>query len=108
MAQLVIMKIFGINGGAYDADYLAAIEDAIILGCDSVNLSLGSAYPGFRRSATYEALFASFADSDIVMTISAGNVDIGLRLPSMRLLATSMPMTSPCILAAHPVPILSH
>lgn len=72
-AQLVIMKVFGINGGAYDADYLAAIEDAIILGCDSVNLSLGSAYPGFRRSATYEALFASFADSDIVMTISAGN-----------------------------------
>lgn len=72
-AQLVIMKVFGINGGAYDADYLAAIEDAIVLDCDSVNLSLGSVMPGFSRSATYEALFASFADSDIVMTISAGN-----------------------------------
>ncbi len=72
-AQLLIMKVFGIRGGAFDADYIAAIEDAIVLGCDSVNLSLGSAYPGFTRSALYEKIFASFSDSDIVITISEGN-----------------------------------
>ncbi len=42
-AQVLVMKVFGKYGGAYDSDYMAAIEDAIVLGCDSVNLSLGSA-----------------------------------------------------------------
>ena len=45
-AQLITMKVFGKNGGAYDSDYMAAIEDAILLGCDVVNLSLGSSNPG--------------------------------------------------------------
>ena len=45
-AQLIVMKVFGVAGGAYDSDYLAAIEDAIVLGCDAINLSLGSANPG--------------------------------------------------------------
>ncbi len=44
-AQLIVMKVFGVAGGAYDSDYLAAIEDAIVLGCDAINLSLGSANP---------------------------------------------------------------
>lgn len=72
-AQLVIMKVFGIKGGAFDADYVAAIEDAIVLDCDSVNLSLGTVYPGFTRNALYEKVFQSFADSDIVISISEGN-----------------------------------
>ena len=46
-AQLFIMKVFGAAGGAYDSDYMVAIEDAIILGCDAVNLSLGSSTQGF-------------------------------------------------------------
>ena len=37
-AQLLIMKVFGKGGGAYDSDYMVAIEDAMTLGCDSVNL----------------------------------------------------------------------
>ena len=41
-AQLITMKVFGKNGGAYESDYLVAIEDAIVLKCDSINLSLGS------------------------------------------------------------------
>ena len=31
-AQLVAMKVFGAGGGAYDSDYMAAIEDAIVAG----------------------------------------------------------------------------
>ena len=41
-AQIIVMKVFGQNGGAYDSDYMAALEDAILLGHDSVNMSLGS------------------------------------------------------------------
>ena len=44
-AQLITMKVFG-NGSPYDSDYMAAIEDAIILGCDAVNLSMGTTMPG--------------------------------------------------------------
>ena len=41
-AQLVIMKVFGANGGAYTDDIVAALEDALRLGVDVVNMSLGS------------------------------------------------------------------
>ena len=53
-AQIVTMKVFGAGGGAYDSDYMAAIEDAVVLGCDSVNLSLGSGNPGFSRNSKAE------------------------------------------------------
>jgi len=72
-AQLIVMKVFGANGGAYDSDYLVAIEDAFVLGCDSVNLSLGSAAAGFATSEEYESIIQGFADSDTVVAISAGN-----------------------------------
>ena len=45
-AQILTMKVFGKRGGAYDSDYMAAIEDAIVLGADSINLSLGSSSAG--------------------------------------------------------------
>ena len=41
-AQIIVMKVFGANGGAYMDDVAAALEDAMILGCDVVNASLGS------------------------------------------------------------------
>ena len=31
-AQILTMKVFGNYGGAYESDYMAAIEDAIVLG----------------------------------------------------------------------------
>ncbi|MGN1408816.1 MAG: S8 family serine peptidase [Eubacteriales bacterium] len=72
-AQIITMKVFGKGGGAYDSDYMAAIEDAIILGADSVNLSLGSGNPGFSRSKTYEEVMNSLAENGTVVTMSAGN-----------------------------------
>ena len=72
-AQILTMKVFGKGGGAYDSDYMAAIEDAIILGCDSVNLSLGSGNPGFARNTTYQDILNSLADSDTMVVMSAGN-----------------------------------
>ncbi len=80
-AQIVTMKVFGATGGAYSSDYMAATEDAVILGCASVNLSLGGANPGFATSHEAEAsatayidgLMERLADSGIVMCTSAGN-----------------------------------
>ncbi len=75
-AQLLVMKVFGANGGAYDSDYMAAIEDALLLGADTINLSLGTAFPGFTRieSDTYTEIFELLAQTDTVVTVSAGNV----------------------------------
>jgi subtilisin family serine protease len=54
---------------------LGAIEDAIILGADSINLSLGSGNPGRSRSSTaeFQAIMESLADTGVVVSISAGN-----------------------------------
>lgn len=76
-AQLFIMKVFGAGGGAYDSDYMAAIEDAIILDCDVVNLSLGSASPGSAYSDAYQDIMNRLSDASantkLVVSISAGN-----------------------------------
>lgn len=72
-AQIVTMKVFGAGGGAYDSDYMAAIEDAIVLGCDSANLSLGSGNPGFAFSGTYQAIMDSLTECSTVVAMSAGN-----------------------------------
>ncbi len=74
-AQLIVMKVFGANGGAYDADYMVAIEDAIMLGADAVNLSLGSGAPGMSSvyDDAYQAIFDSLEKCGVVVSISAGN-----------------------------------
>lgn len=74
-AQIIVMKVFGAGGGAYDSDYMVAIEDAVILGCDSVNLSLGSGSPGFSRNGTeeYQTILDNLAESGTVVAMSAGN-----------------------------------
>lgn len=72
-AQLLVMKVFGKGGGAKDSDYMAAIEDAILLGCDSVNLSLGSSVAGMTTDKKYQAILDKLAESDTVVTTSGGN-----------------------------------
>ena len=76
-AQLLVMKVFGARGGAYDSDYMVAIEDAIVMDCDSVNLSLGSAAQGFTYDNVYQDVLNKLADRTVngktVVTISAGN-----------------------------------
>ena len=74
-AKVYTMKVFGKGGGAYDSDYMAAIEDAMILGCDSANLSLGSGNPGMSRQsdAKYQAILEAVVNSGMVVAMSAGN-----------------------------------
>ena len=72
-AQLITLKVFGANPGPYDSDYFAAIEDAIWLGCDSVNLSLGTGAPGYSENYLFEELLDYMATTDTVVVMSAGN-----------------------------------
>ena len=72
-AQILVMKVYGKGGGAFDSDYMAAIEDAILLDCDVVNLSLGSVFPGFATDSEYQDMLDKFAQSDMVLSISSGN-----------------------------------
>ena len=74
-AQILVMKVFGANGGAYDSDIMAAMEDALVLGADAINLSLGSSVAGRTESdePAYVALFERLVETDTVVTISAGN-----------------------------------
>lgn len=72
-AQIITMKVFGAGGGAYDSDYMVAIEDAIILGADSVNLSLGSGMAGFAFSDGYQEILNKLTGSSTVVVMSAGN-----------------------------------
>ncbi len=79
-AQLLIMKVFGKNGGAYWDDIVAALEDSMVLGADAVNMSLGSP-AGFSQSDESLAEFNEWADRvyaeaeehDLVLAIAAGN-----------------------------------
>ncbi len=74
-AQLFTMKVFGKNGGAWDSDFIIAIEDAIILGADACNLSLGSAEEGFATEIAYpyQEILDRLVESDTVVAIAAGN-----------------------------------
>ena len=74
-AQLITMKVFGANGGAYADDYIAAIEDALLLNCDAVNLSLGSATVGFTTAgdAYIDDVMDLLTESDTVVSMSCGN-----------------------------------
>ena len=74
-AQIITMKVFGSSGGAYDSDYMLAIEDAIVLGADAINLSLGSGMGGTSKhtNAVYQEIFENLSKSGAVVSISAGN-----------------------------------
>ena len=72
-AQIFAMKVFKAGGGAADSDYTAAIEDAIILGADSINLSLGSNVVGNTFTSIYKDLFDRLEQTGSVVAIAAGN-----------------------------------
>ena len=72
-AQIIVMKVFGAGGGAYESDYMVAIEDAIILGCDTVNLSLGSSAPGLSTSDYYQDIMEALGRSETIATVAASN-----------------------------------
>ncbi len=73
-AQLLVMKVFGMNGGAYPQDIVAALEDALKLGADVVNMSLGST-AGFMDAdvAAFDAIYRRVAETGTILAVSGGN-----------------------------------
>ncbi len=75
-AQVIVFKYFSNRSGT-DADYFAAMEDCILLGVDSLNLSLGSKYvSGLAVNRVYTQMFNKLKDSDLIWANSAGNSGI--------------------------------
>ena len=74
-AQLMIMKIFGDDGsGAYDSDIIAALEDAVVLGADAINMSLGMT-AGFSEAAATKTreVYQRVKNAGISLMCAAGN-----------------------------------
>ena len=82
-AQLMIMKIFGDNSGSTSDDIiLAGIDDAVKLGADSINMSLGSP-AGFtdygdeneseEEHLTYCGVYTRAEKAGVNVLVAAGN-----------------------------------
>ena len=73
-AQLVYMKVFDYNDSSSSDAILAALEDAVILGADCVNMSLGM-YGGFSAYAdeTTQRVYENLRAADVSLCCSAGN-----------------------------------
>lgn len=74
-AQLMILKIFGDDGsGAYDSDILAALDDAVMLGADAINMSLGMT-AGFSQAAEakMQQVYQRVKNAGISLMCAAGN-----------------------------------
>lgn len=72
-AQLYIMKIFGSNGGAYTEDILAALEDALKLDADVVNMSLGTPAGFTSESEAVDEIYSRVSETDTILAVAAGN-----------------------------------
>ncbi len=75
-AQLAIFKVFSdASAGAATIDIVAALNDAVVLGVDVVNMSLGSPC-GFSvesQGAEYQEYYDAVYDAGINLVCSAGN-----------------------------------
>ena len=74
-AQLVIMKVFGQNpSGATTDIVIAAIEDALMLGVDVINMSLGAPAGFTADSLLVERVYGRVLDADVMLAVAAGNI----------------------------------
>lgn len=72
--QILALRVFPEGGGTSDNIYVRAMEDAIKLGADSMNLSLGSSAGNLKDgSEALEQAMDKAADMGIVVAIAAGN-----------------------------------
>ncbi len=74
--QLVLMKVFGdYNNGALQEDICAALEDAVVLGVDAINLSLGQAcgFSTSRDEAFINVVYDKIKSVGISLVVAASN-----------------------------------
>ena len=71
-AQVVVMQVFQQGGASFDT-IMAALEDCVLLGVDSVNLSLGIAAGFYDPDDQMKETLNLFMESDIQVLIASGN-----------------------------------
>ena len=72
-AQIIVMKVFGATRAGAADDLVAALEDAMLLGCDVANLSLGSDAGFTSADNELDLIYERIASQDIVVAIAGGN-----------------------------------
>ena len=72
-AQIIVMKVFGATRAGAADDIVAALEDAMLLGCDVANLSLGSTAGFTSANNELDLIYERIASQDIIVAIAAGN-----------------------------------
>ncbi len=86
--QLVILKVFSDSANGASSEWiLAALEDAVVLGVDTINMSLGSAC-GFSTDSIDDVVYGKVQAAGINLMVSAGNdtdstygTNLGVNLP---------------------------
>lgn len=74
-AQILVMKVFGQNANGSESTLFAAIEDAITLDCDVINMSLSSNSAGFGTSSDprYQNILDHLKEKDVVICAASSN-----------------------------------
>ena len=79
-AQLALMKVFttymsgqSYKSGAYTDAVLAALEDCLVLGVDSINMSLGSNLNDFDDQSIIEGVIRQLDQNGTFVNVAAGN-----------------------------------
>lgn len=102
-AQLIIMKIFADGEGSTSNDIITAgLDDAVKLGADSINMSLGSA-AGFSYDRTTEdEVYNNCWDAGINLMVASGNDTSSSYMNASTTCPWRTPLTTP--LSAAPPP----
>ena len=72
-AQLLVMKVFDEQGSTSDAALNAGLDDAVKLGADSINMSLGSTAGFYYDRGNEEEAYNNCWDAGVNLLIAAGN-----------------------------------
>ena len=72
-AQLLIMKVFDEQGSTSDAALDAGLDDAVKLGADSINMSLGSTAGFYYDRGNEDEAYNNCWDAGVNLLIAAGN-----------------------------------
>ncbi len=72
-AQVIVMKVFGANGGAYHDDMMLALEDALLLNVDVINMSLGGTSGFSSEDPELDEIYNRVNYHDVILSVSAGN-----------------------------------
>ena len=72
-AQLLVMKVFDEQGSTSDAALNAGLDDAVKLGADSINMSLGSTAGFYYDRGTEDEAYNNCWDAGVNLLIAAGN-----------------------------------